>query len=107
MLTRKSNSWQGGTLTFNVNNDPTRATFTGKATVQRVVNGVFDTTFSSGGYTFTVNVFDGDLKTPRVTDGYAITVRNSSNVIVKQQSDPASPTTPLQMGGGNVLIQAR
>jgi hypothetical protein len=71
------------------------------------VNGVQDTTFSGGNYTFTVNVFDGDLKTVRETDGYAITVRNSSNVIVKQQSGSASSTTPLTMGGGNVLIQAQ
>ena len=99
----KSNSWQGGGLTFNVNGDPTRATFTGKANVQRYVNGVFDTTFNSGGYTFTVDDFDGDLKSPRVTDSYAITVRNSSNQIVKQLGSRAAPVT---LGGGNILIQS-
>jgi hypothetical protein len=98
----KSNSWQGGGLTFNVNGDPTRATFTGKATVQRYVNGVFDATFSSGGYTFTVDDFDGDLMSPRVTDGYAIVVRNSSSQIVKQLG---SRSTPLTLGGGNILVQ--
>jgi hypothetical protein len=99
----KSNSWQGGGLTFNVNNDPTRATFTGKATVQRYVNGVFDATFSSGGYTFTVDNFDGDLTSPRQTDAYAIAIRNGSNQVVKQIG---SRTTPVALGGGNVLIQA-
>jgi hypothetical protein len=98
----KSNSWQSGGLTFNVNGDPTRATFTGKATLQRYVNGVFDTTFSSGGYTFTVDDFDGDLKSPRVTDGYAIVVRNGSTV-AKQLG---SRSAPLTLGGGNVLIQS-
>jgi len=68
------------------------------------VNGVQDTTFSGGNYTFTVDDFDGDLKTTRVTDGYAIVVRDSSNNIVKQLG---SRTTPVTMGGGNVLIQAR
>ena len=87
-----------------MNNDPTRATFTGKATVQRIVNGVFDSTFSSGNYTFTVDDFDGDLKSPRVTDGYAITVRDGSNNVIKQQGSRSAPVT---MGGGNVLIQAR
>jgi hypothetical protein len=100
----KSNSWQGGGLTFNLNNDPARATFTGRATVQRYVNGVFDSTFTSGGYTFTVDNLDGDLKSPRVTDGYAIVVRNSSNQIVKQFG---SRTTPVTIGGGNVLIQPK
>ncbi|MDQ3856936.1 MAG: hypothetical protein M3327_00565 [Actinomycetota bacterium] len=100
----KSNSWQGGGLTFNVNNDPTRATFTGKATVQRYVNGVFDATFASGGHTFTVDGFDGDLKSPRETDGYAIVIRNSSNQVVKQLGSRSSPVT---LGGGNVLVQAQ
>jgi hypothetical protein len=99
----KSNSWQGGGLTFNLNNNPTRATFTGKATLQRYVNGVFDATFNSGGYTFTVDDFDGDLLSPRVTDGYAVTVRNGSNAVVKQLG---SRPAPITLGGGNVLIQS-
>jgi hypothetical protein len=98
----KSNTWKGGGLTFNVNRDPARATFTGKATVQRYVNGVFDTTFSSGNHTFTVDVLDGALKTPQVQDRYAIVVRNSSNQIVKQLGSRAEP---VALGGGNVLIQ--
>jgi len=100
----KSNSWVGGGLTFNVNADPARATFTGKATVQRYVNGVFDSTFNSGNYTFTVDVLDGALKSPQVADGYAMAIRNSSNTVVKQLG---SRTTPLTLGGGNVLVQAK
>jgi len=99
----KSNSWQGGGLTFNVNRDPTRATFTGKATVQRYVNGVFDAAFNSGGYTFTVDDLDGDLKSPRVSDGYAVAVLNSGNQIVKQLG---TRSAPVALGGGNVLIQS-
>jgi hypothetical protein len=98
----KSNSWVGGGLIFNVNNDPTRASFTGKATVQRYVNGVLDTSFAGGNHTFTVDVLDGALKTPKVADAYAITVRNSSNVVVKQLG---SRTNPITLGGGNVLVQ--
>ncbi len=98
-----NNSWQRGSLAFNVNNDPTRATFTGKATVQRYVNGALDTTFRGGNHTFTVDMFDSDLKTPKVKDGYAITVRNSSNTIVKQLG---SRTTPVTLGGGIVRIYA-
>jgi hypothetical protein len=100
----KSNSWQGGGLSFKVNNDPARATFTGKANVQRYVNGVQDTSFNGGNHTFTVDDLDGDLKNPKVKDGYAITVRNSANQIVKQLGSRATPVT---LGGGNVLIQAK
>ena len=99
----KSNSWQGGGLTFNVNLDPTRATFTGKATVQRYVNGVLATSFSGGNHGFTVDVFDGDLLSPKQRDGYAITVRNSANAIIKQLG---SRRNPVPLGGGNVLIQS-
>jgi len=73
-------------------------------TVQRYVNGVFDPTFNSGSYTFTVGDFDGDLMNPRVTDGYAIVVRNSSNQAVKHLGSRAVLVT---LGGGNVLIQAK
>jgi hypothetical protein len=100
----KSNSWQGGSLAFDVNRDPARATFTGKANVQRYVNGVLDTTFSGGNHTFTVDDLDGDLKNPKMKDGYAITVRNSANQIVKQQG---SRTSPVTLGGGNVLVQKK
>jgi hypothetical protein len=98
----KSNSWQGGGLTFTVNNDAARATFTGKATVQRYVNGILDAAWNAGGHTFTVDVFDGDLRSPRQPDGYAITVRNSANQVIKQLG---SRTAPLTLGGGNVLVQ--
>jgi hypothetical protein len=41
----KSNSWQGGGLVFSVNGDATKASFTGRATLQRYENGVLDTLF--------------------------------------------------------------
>lgn len=100
----KSNSWAGGGLTFNVNTDSAKATFTGKATVQKYVNGVLDMTFSGGNHTFTVDVFDGDLKSPKQRDTYAITIRNSSNVVVKQLGTRAAP---IPLGGGNVLVQSK
>ena len=68
------------------------------------MNGVFDSTFNSGNYTFTVDVLDGALKSPQVADGYAMAIRNSSNTVVKQLG---SRTTPLTLGGGNVLVQAK
>jgi hypothetical protein len=98
----KSNSWQGGGLTFNVNGDPARATFTGKATVQRYVDGVQDPSFGGENYSFTVDDIDGDLKNLKQKDAYAITVRNSANQVVKSLG---SRTTPITLGGGNVLVQ--
>jgi hypothetical protein len=68
------------------------------------VNGVLDTAFAGGNYTFTVDDFDGDLKNPKQKDGYAIVVRNSSNVIVKQLG---TRTAPVTLGGGNTLVQIK
>jgi hypothetical protein len=65
---------------------------------------VLDTTFSGGNHTFTVDVFDGDLKTPKVKDGYAITVRDSTGAIVKQLGSRSASVT---LGGGNVLVQSK
>jgi hypothetical protein len=98
----KSNSWQGGGLTFNVNGDVKRSTFTGRATLQRYVTGVQDTTFSGGNHTFTVDNFDGDLASPRVADAYAIIVQNNTGGLVKQLGTRSAPIT---LGGGNVLVQ--
>lgn len=81
-----------------------RATFTGQVTVQRYVNGVFEPACNSGGHTFTVHDFDGDLipYDDRVAIGR--TRVHSSNQAVKQLGSRADLVT---LGGRNVLIQAK
>lgn len=96
----KSNGWGTGSLGFNVNNDLARATFTTKATVQKYVNGVLVSTL--GNYTITVDDLDGDLKNPKVKDGYAIVLSDPSGTIVKQLGTRAAP---VALGGGQILIQ--
>jgi hypothetical protein len=49
-------------------------------------------------------VWKAGLNSPQVADGYAIAVRNSGNTVVEQLG---SRTTPLTLGGGNVLVQAK
>lgn len=103
----KSTSWAGGFLNFA--NAPStsianRASFGGKATVQKVdpVTGAVVASF--GNYTFTVDVRDGDLLTPRVDDAYAITILDNNGVIWRRVG---TNTTPITLGGGNVSVKAK
>ena len=57
----------------------------------------------TGGYTFIVDLIDGDLKNPRETDRYAIQVLTDAGVIWKQIG---TRTAPVQLGGGNVAIKS-
>jgi hypothetical protein len=101
----KSNSWQGGALTFD-NRDASLAAFSGRATVQRIdrATGLADPTWAAGNYTFTVDGVDGDLRNPRVRDSFAITIMDSDGRIWRQLG---TRTAPVQLGGGNVAVQSR
>ena len=100
----KSNSWEGGGLSFNVNNDPTRASFSGKCSVQKIdpVTGV--TAASWGNYSFTVDIRDGDLEKIRKTDRYAITILDNNGNVWRQVGSPASP---IQLGGGQLVVHSK
>jgi hypothetical protein len=99
----KSNSWQGGGLSFN-GSDQTKASFSGKCVVQKIdpATGLLVTSY--GNYSFIVNIVDGDLSNPRQSDKYAITILDSGNQVWRQIGTSASP---LVLGGGNVAVKSQ
>ena len=98
----KSNSWQGGGLTFY--QDAAKAAFSGKCNVQKINSTTGAVVESWGGYTFNVDIVDGDLRNPRESDRYAIQILTDSGIIWRQIG---SRTNPVQLGGGNVSVQSR
>jgi hypothetical protein len=98
----KSASWQGGGLTFY--GDAWKAAFSGKCNVQKIDPLTGATIQSWGGYTFTVDLVDGDLKNPRETDRYAIRVLTDTGAIWRQVG---TRTNPVALGGGNVAVKSR
>ncbi len=98
----KSNSWQGGGLTFY--QDAAKAAFSGKCNVQKINSTTGAVVESWGGYTFNVDIVDGDLRNPRESDRYAIQILTDSGIIWRQIG---SRTNPVQIGGGNVSVQSR
>jgi hypothetical protein len=95
----KSNSWQGGGLTFY--SDPSKASFSGNCVVQKIdaVTGALVDAY--GGYSFSVDIVDGDRLMPKQGDNYAITILDKSSGVWRQLG---SMTSPLPMGGGNVSV---
>ncbi|MES2523967.1 MAG: MBG domain-containing protein [Gemmatimonadota bacterium] len=102
----KTNSWSGGGLSFLVDNNVTKASFTARATVQKIniTTGLADPTWNSGGFTMIVDLLDGDLNTPRTTDSYAITILNGSGGVWKRVG---TRTAQVTLGGGNVAVQSK
>ncbi len=98
----KSNSWQGGGLTFY--SDPAKAAFSGKCNVQKINPMTGETVQSWGGYSFTVDIFDGDVLNPREGDRYAIQVLIGTGEIWRQIG---TRTELLALGGGNVKVQSK
>ena len=102
----KSNSWQGGGLSFTGTN---KAYFTGKCNVQKIdrATGLPDPTWSSGGFKFAVDITDGDSGSPqntRTTDTIAITVFYSTNAIFRQIG---TSTVQIPLGGGNIVVHSK
>jgi extracellular elastinolytic metalloproteinase len=97
----KATSWQGGGLSFS-GNPATRATFSGRATVQKIDPATGDIVDSLGNYRFTVDMLDGDLLNPRAGDAYGITVLTSNGTVWHQVG---AINAPVQVGGGNVAIK--
>lgn len=95
----KSNSWQGGGLTFY--SDPSKASFSGKCVVQKIDRTTGMVVGSYGNYTFTVNIIDGDKLNPKQGDKYAITILDNYSNVWRQLG---SPSAPLSMGGGNTSV---
>ncbi len=98
----KSNSWQGGGLTFY--QDAAKAAFSGRGNVQKIDSATGVVVESWGNYTFTVDIIDGDLRNPRESDRYAIQILNDAGTVWRQIG---SRTNPVQLGGGNVSVQSK
>jgi photosystem II stability/assembly factor-like uncharacterized protein len=103
----KSTSWAGGFLNF-ANTPSTsitnRASFGGKATVQKVDPDTGAIVASFGNYSFNVDVRDGDLLTPAAGDAYAITILDNNGVIWRRVG---TNNSLIPLGGGNVSVKAK
>jgi len=99
----KSNSWAKGGLSFT---SPNTAYFTGKATLSKINQTTGEVVWSDGSYTFAVNIQDLDfnVKPIKMPDTFAITIFDSSNKIWKQVG---KPTSPITLGGGNIVVHSK
>ena len=93
----KSNSWSDGGLTFK---DAKSAYFIGRCTIQRIerTTGI-ETTL--GNYRFRVDIFDGDLMSPRVADTFALKIWNPADSSIYRQIGTST------LGGGNIIIHSK
>jgi hypothetical protein len=101
----KSNSWQGGGLSFGKPTGTVGTTsFSGKCNVTVIdrVTGAVVTGLGGGGYTFRVDATD--LGSPGSSDSYAISVYNSAGVLYHQAGTAAKQ---LVLGGGNVVVHGK
>jgi hypothetical protein len=103
----KTNARQGGFLNFAT--DPgssivSRASFKGKANVQKIDSSTGVVVESWGNYGVIVDSRDGDLFNPRQPDSFALTVIDNSGLVWRQIGTPASL---LQLGGGNVQVKGK
>jgi hypothetical protein len=48
-------------------------------------------------------VLDGDVKSPRQADGYALSILGSTSKVMKQFGTGSSP---IALGGGNISVQS-
>ncbi|HEY8559242.1 MAG TPA: hypothetical protein VIL74_02480 [Pyrinomonadaceae bacterium] len=81
-----------------------RASFKGRATLQKINPATGLVVGSWGNYTFTVDARDGDLLSPRQTDGYAVTILDGSGAIWRRVGTNLSL---IPVGGGNVHVKGR
>jgi len=101
----KSNSWQGGGLSFAKDGTLiSKASFSARCVVQKIDPATGDAVESFGNYALTVDAEDGDLYNPRQGDRYAITILNTGGTVWRQIG---SRTTPPVIGGGNVTVKGK
>lgn len=97
----KSTGWQGGGLSFS-GTPISRASFSGRATVQKIDRATGNVVDSYGNYRFAVDLWDGDLLTPREGDRYGITVFDTQGNVWHQVG---ATSAPVPLGGGNVAVK--
>lgn len=82
---------------------PASATFTSKAVIRRIVNGVVDTTFQGGNARLRLDIVDVD-SSGRGVDSYAMTVWDGSNNLFHSSNWNGTKTVGTLLGGGNVVV---
>lgn len=94
----KSNSWQGGGLSFGTNT----AGFSGKANVTAIdpSTGMAVSGIGGGNYTYRVDVADDGS----TGDTYAISVYDSTGSLYHQAG---TSSTQLPLGGGNIVVHTK
>jgi hypothetical protein len=97
----KSNSWSKGGLSFSSIN---KAFFTGKCNIFRIDRATGEVTTYMSCCKFAVDITDGDLVTPRVTDTIAITIFGSGGSIWKQMGTFSGQ---IPLGGGNLVVHSK
>ena len=96
----KASSWSGATLTFS--SDLSRASFTTKASVQKLDKRSGKGTSTGSGYTITVDAIDGGQLSPKSADRIAYTVRDQLGRVRWQVGSQAAPVV---IGDGKVTVR--
>ncbi|HSV48694.1 MAG TPA: hypothetical protein VLH35_00125 [Candidatus Acidoferrales bacterium] len=99
----KGNSWAKGGLSFSGSDN---AFFSGKCNIKQIDKETGDVVNTLGGYTFAVNIKDGDIASPQNgrADVFAITILDPSGNIWGQIGTAANLIT---LGGGNIIIKSK
>ncbi|HET9003189.1 MAG TPA: PKD domain-containing protein, partial [Gemmatimonadaceae bacterium] len=96
----KASSWSGASLGFS--SDLSRATFTTKATVQKLDKRSGKGVSTSSGYTLTVDAIDGGQRSPKSADRIAYTVRDNLGRVWRQVG---TQDAPVAIGNGKVTVR--
>lgn len=97
----KASSWSGATVTFS--NDRSQASFTTKASVQKLDKRSGKGVSTASNYSLSVEAIDGGQLTPRSADRLAYTVRDQLGRVWRQVG---SDTAPVAISGGKVTVRA-
>jgi hypothetical protein len=96
----KGSSWSGASLSFS--SDLSRATFTTKATVQKLDRRSGKGVSTSSGYTLTVDAIDGGQRSPKSADRIAYTVRDNLGRVWRQVG---TADAPVAIADGKVTVR--
>jgi hypothetical protein len=96
----KASSWSGASLTFS--SDLSRATFTTKATLQKLDKRSGKAVSTSSSYILTIDAVDGGQRSPKSADRIAYTVRDNLGRIWHQVG---TQDAPVAIGDGKVTVR--
>jgi PKD repeat protein len=96
----KASSWSGASLTFS--SDLSRATFTTKATLQKLDKRSGKAVSTSSSYVLTIDAVDGGQRSPKSADRIAYMVRDNLGRIWHQVG---TQDAPVAIGDGKVTVR--